>query len=193
VEREFASHLIKVNTENALYYPLIETDQSYSNHEQSRHTNDPKTLKDDTKWRKSLASRIATRFEQMTLPVWREACRLFHHNENELKAFRILLAKFGDDFSSETIRLTVANLYELGRRLSIYWGGKKRRYKLTKREMATGKLECPRCRNYMQKRVYRHGKKNWQCLGCGFAISPKDITNSKEFEDAEAASAIEGD
>ena len=182
VERESASNLIKINMENSVYYPLLETDQSYSTHEQSRHINDPKTLKSDAKWRKSIASRVAERFEKQTLPLWREACRIYHNNINEIQAFRKLSKMFSDDFSSETIRLTVANLYELGRRLAIYWGNNKRRYKLTKREMKTGKLECPRCHNLMKKRVYRHGKKNWQCVGCGFAISPKDIINSGDIE-----------
>jgi len=172
--------------------PNLSLDQWYSTWEGVRYINDPETEKLDAKWRKSLASRLADAyvahekrariirsFEKRTLPVWRAACHAFHHGFSEMDAFRFLAAEFGSELGMETVRLTVANLYEASRRLpprlALYWKDSNRRYKVTKREKSSGKIVCPRCKGILKPRAYSHGKKCFQCRTCGFSISPHDL------------------
>lgn len=146
--------------------------QWYSTWEGVNNINDPDTIKAEKKWRSSLASSIVKSFEEKTLPVWRQACRAWHQNLDEITAFKRLSSIFSEDFGSDTIRLTVSNLY----RNAIYWRNNKRQYRVTKKEQETGKLKCPRCSGMnMKSRVYRQGKRVMMCDDCGFSISPKDL------------------
>ncbi len=94
----------------------------------------------------------------------------------ELETYIKMTTAFADDFGEDAVRLTVANLYELGRRVAIYWKDKKRRYKTTQQEKETKKYSCPRCRGLLRPRVYRQGKRFLLCKTCGFSIHGRDIT-----------------
>jgi hypothetical protein len=163
------------------FVPPIALNQWYSTWEGSRMVNDKDLLKEEDKWRKALTAstvQIITKHEQNTMPVWRQACKAWHDGLDEVEAFRVLSFQFGEEFGDETIRLTISNLYSLGRqtKLAIYWKDNTRRYKVTKKEKDTGRLKCPRCGGTrMKPRVYRQGKKLIQCRDCGFSISPKDL------------------
>jgi hypothetical protein len=163
---------------SATFQPPMQADQSYSTHEMSRNINSPEVVKADEKWRKSLASTIVEKYEEYTLPVWRAACEAWHCEMPEIEAFTKMSAVFGPEYGQEAVRLTVANLYELGRRLGLYWKDPKRRYKTTQQEKKTGKFNCPRCKGGLQPRVYKHGGRVLLCKGCGFVIHPKDISRS---------------
>jgi hypothetical protein len=158
------------------FLPPLAADQSYSTHEMSRNIDSPEVVKADDKWRKSLASRIVEQYEVYTLPLWRAACESWYCEIPELEAFQRMAKVFGPEYGTEAVRLTVANLYELGRRIALYWKDPKRRYKTTQQEKASGKLSCPRCKGVLKPRVYRHGGRVMLCKGCGFAIHPKDIS-----------------
>jgi hypothetical protein len=179
-------------------------DQWYSTWEGIRLINDEKTQKADEKWRKKLSTRLADAYveqerakalimahEERTLPVWRAACHALHHEISEFDAFRFLAAEFRHAFSLETIRLTVANLYEASRRLpprlALYWKDNNRRYKVTKREKSSGKFICPRCKGNLKPRTYSHGKRCLQCKTCGFSIAPHDLVWDVDQQEPEAA------
>src|SRR3989304_593812 len=132
-EQESPAELVKLNNELIQYFPPS-IDQSYSSLDQAKNTDDKDTLKSDAKWRKSLASRAVVRFEEEAKPVWREACRLWHQNTDEIEAFQRLSSKFGDRFSHDVVRLTISNLYNMGKRFAIYWRDKNRQYRVTKKE-----------------------------------------------------------
>lgn len=157
VEIEAASELIK---DKSNYYPPPSFDQSYSTWEQSR---------------KSLAARVVDRYEEATKPLWRAACEAWHCGMPEVEAFVKMAAVFGHKFGEDAVRITVANLYELGRRIAIYWKDTKRRYKVTQREKESGIICCPRCKGLMKPRVYRQGRRVLLCKTCGFVIHPKDV------------------
>lgn len=171
-EVETASELIK-DTSN--YFGATQADQSYSTWEGSRNINSPAVQKADEKWRKSLASRVAVAYEEKTLPLWRAACEAWHCGMDEVETFFRMSSVFGPEYGQEAVRVTVSNLYELGRRLAIYWKDGKRRYKVTQKEKSSGKIVCPRCKGMLKPRVYRAGRRVLQCLKCGFSIHPKDI------------------
>ncbi len=151
-------------------------DQSYSSWEGERNKDGKVVQKSDDKWRKSLASRVASTYEVNTLPLWRAACEAWHCNMPELETYIKMTTAFADDFGEDAVRLTVANLYELGRRVAIYWKDKKRRYKTTQQEKETKKYSCPRCRGLLRPRVYRQGKRFLLCKTCGFSLHPADLT-----------------
>ncbi len=169
-----ASELVIDRSES--FQPPLAADQSYSTHEMSRNINSPEVVKADDKWRKSLASQIVDGYEHYTLPIWRAACEAWFCEMPEVEAFQKMSAIFGPRYGQEAVRLTVANLYELGRRLAIYWKNPKRRYKTTQKEKSSGKLGCPRCHGELKPRVYRHGGRVMLCKGCGFVINPRDIS-----------------
>lgn len=175
-------------------------DSLYSTWESSRLINDPITakadkkwfeglLKQDEKWRKQVASvgqarllrlaRIVLSYEERTRPVWITACKAWYDGLGEIAAFRRVAEVHARDFGFDAVRLTVSNLYGLAAspdpRLALYWKDGGRKYKVTKREKDSGSLSCPRCRNSLKPRIYRHQKKVLQCRGCGFTISPKDL------------------
>ncbi|KKK67505.1 hypothetical protein LCGC14_2953400 [marine sediment metagenome] len=127
----------------------------------------------DDRWPKGRSETAS--FEELTKPVWRLACHAWYRGMDEISAFNVVLATFGDDFGDECCRLTVANLYESSRRFSIYWKDNSRRYKVTKREKSTEKLTCPRCKGIMKPRKVRTDQHCLQCKGCGFSISPQDL------------------
>jgi hypothetical protein len=165
---------------SASFQPPMMADQMYSTHEMSRNINSPEVVEADKKWRKSLAAEIVDRYENYTMPLYRAACEAWHCEMSELEAFTKMAQVFGPTFGQDAVRITVGNLYELGRRLALYWKDPKRRYKTTQREKQTGKLECPRCHSALKPRVYRHGGRVMLCKGCGFAIHPRDIAASRK-------------
>jgi ribosomal protein L37AE/L43A len=170
--------------------PLVEgLDQSYSTWESARHTHNGAEFKDNEKWRKSLAShitdrhllykRIVAKYEQRTLPIWRAACKAWHKGKDEFEAFRIINAAYGETFGDDAVRLTVANLYGLGRHLALYWKNNKRQYQVTQKEKSSGKVTCPRCKSILKPRVFRQGQKVLSCRTCGFSIHPEDLINGQ--------------
>ena len=164
-----------------------------------RFINDEKTEKADAKWRKSLSSRVAdrylrasfssqlvARYEELTKPAWRLACKAWYHDLDEVGAYRAVFAACGKDFGDDCCRRTVANLYESARRnVAIYWKDSGRRYKVTNKEKETQQLLCPRCKGLLKPRVYRQGKNCMQCKGCGFTISPKDLVWDESVQTGE--------
>ena len=93
----------------------------------------------------------------------------------EMETFLRMSSVFSDDFSSDAIRITVANVYESGRRLAIYWRDNKRQYKTTQQEKDSKKFACPRCKGILKPRVYRQGRRILLCKLCGFSIHPSDL------------------
>ena len=173
-EESPASELI-IDRSN-MFQPPMQADQSYSTHEMSRNINSPEVVKADEKWRKSLSSTIVEKYENYTLPLWRAACEAWHCEMPEIEAFAKMSVAFGPQYGQDAVRLTVGNLYELGRRrLALYWKNPKRRYKTTQQEKQTGKFKCPRCKGALVPRVYKHGGRVLLCKGCGFVIHPKDL------------------
>lgn len=170
------------------YVPPMDVDQGYATWEKSRWTAGKEVEKADAKWRKKLSSRVAdiwlhgtisqrvaAKYEQKTLPIWRDACHAWHCGAGEVEAFIGLDKRYSSEFGSDAVRLTVSNLYELGRRLALYWKDTKRRYKVTQREKTNGQVSCPRCKNELKPRVYRQGRRVLMCRTCGFTIHPIDL------------------
>lgn len=189
-EHEQPSELIRDASEAA--FPPLLLDQLPDTVERQTHRNSDADFKADVKYRKSLGTtinrvahiheyeqrvkRIAARFEQHTLPIKKATCLAFHQGMDEVQAFLAVSEKHASQFGSEPIRLTVSNFYETARRIAIYWKDSNRRYKVTNKERASGKLKCPRCGTIpLKPRAYRQGKKVLACGSCGFAISPKDL------------------
>jgi hypothetical protein len=168
VESESATELVRDLSGD---FPGPAMDQSYSTWESSRGTSSPAIDKADAKWRSSLSSD----FERLTLPVWRAACLEWHREVPEVTAVMRVSADMADEFGFDVVRRTVANLYGLGGRLALYWKDSKRRYKVTQKELSSGKINCARCKTPMKPRVYSHGKNVLQCKNCGFSIHPKDL------------------
>lgn len=171
-EIETASELVKDVTD---YVAPPSADQSYSTWEHSRYDNSPETVKADKKWRGSLASRILSRYEERTKPLWRAACEAWHCGMPEVETFVRMSSVFGPEYGEDAVRTTIANLYEHGRRLALYWKDQKRRYKVTQEEKATGVIKCPRCKSSMKPRTYRQGRKILMCRTCGFSLHPSDL------------------
>jgi hypothetical protein len=171
-ELETASELIRDTSE---YFAPSQADQSYSTWEGARNINSKPVQKADEKFRKSLASRAVDAYEDRTLPLWRAACEAWHCGMDEVETYFRMSSTFGPEYGQEAVRLTVSNLYELGRRVAIYWKNNKRRYKVTQQEKSSGKVSCPRCKGLLKPRVYRAGKKVLQCQDCSFVIHPKDL------------------
>lgn len=177
------------------FIPPLAMDQHYWTYESCYHEDSKDTQKVNDKWRKKLSSRIAdrhlqqhalkriiSRHEEDTMPVYRAACKAWHFGLDEIEAFRRISAELGDNFTTDSIRLTISNLYNFGQRLAIYWKDTSRRYRVTKRERESGQLHCPRCardkdgnRPILKPRTYRQSKKVYSCSKCGFHISPKDL------------------
>jgi len=151
------------------------TDQSYSTLEGARSFNDSGNVESDQEWRSSLASEIVAGYEDRTLPVYRAACKAMHDGLDEVTAFVTLSKVMAEEFGTDTVRRTVANLYEAGRRMAIYWVDPSRQYRVTQKEKNGGVLACPRCRGTLKPRTFRQGKKVLLCKGCGFTIHPKDL------------------
>jgi ribosomal protein L37AE/L43A len=166
-------------------------DQGYATWEKSRWTAGKEVEKSDAKWRKklstvaervadrylngTLAQRVAAKYEYLTLPVWRLSCKAWHEGLDEFEAFKKVSSEYSEQFGFDTVQVTVANLYELGRRLGLYWKDSKRKYRVTQKEKSSGKFACPRCKNLLKPRVYRQGRRVLMCKTCGFTIHPKDL------------------
>jgi len=185
-QQESPVELVKDISEDLV--PPEHVDQGYATWEKSRWTAGKEVEKSDAKWRKSLSSRVAQRwlqktlaqrvaaeYEERTKPIWRTACKAWHDGLNEFQAFRHVARTHSDEFGFDAVSLTVANLYELGRRLALYWKDTKRRYKVTQKEKTSGKVACPRCKNPLKPRVYRQGQRVLACRTCGFTIHPEDL------------------
>ena len=123
----------------------------------------------------AMSSKIASAYERKTLPVWRLACKLMHFGSNEFETFKTLHSEFGAEFGTDTIRITVANLYETARRMAVYWHDSKRKYRVTRKERASGKYTCPRCKSILKPRIFRQNQKVMACKVCGFTIHPEDL------------------
>lgn len=136
---------------------------------------------EDVAWRRVLASsgplrqRVAAAYEVRTLPMWRLACKAWSAGATEIDAFRIVAGSLGEEFGYEPVRVTVANLYGLGRRIALYWKDNRRRYRVTQKEKASGKMTCPRCKTTLKPHTYRAGQRVHLCRQCGFSIHPKDL------------------
>jgi ribosomal protein L37AE/L43A len=182
-EQESPTELVK--DVSGHFVPPMAMDQTLSTWESARYTGG-EILEDeqDAAWRRVLASRVSgtssgsrivAAYERNTLPVWRAACKALHEGNEEFVAFRSVLSSCADDFGPEVVRITVGNLYELGRRYALYWKDNKRRYKVTQREKETGSVCCPRCKGTMKPRIYRQGQRVLMCRTCGFSIHPRDL------------------
>lgn len=172
-EQETPSELLRLDESHGM--PPVTVDQGLSTWERTRHEDGKAIDKIDTKWRKSLAARAADAYEESTLPLWRAACEAWHCQMPEVETYVKMVAAFGEEYGEDAVRLTVANLYELGRHVAIYWKDKKRRYKTTQQEKDSKKFACPRCRGNLRPRVYRQGRRFLLCKTCGFSIHPKDL------------------
>lgn len=172
-EQESPVELVKDSSGD--FTPLMAVNQYYLSYESEYHTHSEQKDKEANKWRKSIASAIVDKFEISTLPVWRAACKAWHHQLNELDAFQKISVVLASEFGTDTIRRTVSNLYGLGEKLAIYYKDNKRRYRVTNKEKTSGRLICPRCKSYLKPRTYRQGKKVFLCKQCGFTISPQDL------------------
>lgn len=170
------------------FIPPEGVDQGYSTWEKSRWTAGKEVEKADAKWRKSLAGRVAHKwlhgtvaqrvaaeYERRTLPMWRSACKAWHDGHDEFKAFRHVASVHAEEFGYPAVEITVGNLYELGRRLALYWKDSNRRYRVTQKEKSSGKVACPRCKNTLKPHVYRQGQRVLTCRTCGFTIHPEDL------------------
>lgn len=144
--------------------------------EASRHVNGEAAGKADAKWRKSVASSVVDEYERRTLPLWRAACEAWHCEMPEVDSYLQMASVFGPEFGDDAVRITVSNLYGLGRRMAIYWKDQNRRYKVTQQEAKSGKVFCPRCKGNLKPRVFRQGEKVLACRSCGFSIHPSDLT-----------------
>lgn len=189
-EHEQPSELIR-DASDAARPPLI-LDQLPYTVERSQHSNSDADFKADEKYRKSVSGtmaqrvaqiynyeqrirRIAQAYEVHTLPIKRAVCLAFHKGQSEIEAYVSVGSQFATVYGSEPVRLTVSNFYETARRLAIYWKDNSRRYKVTQRERASGKLKCPRCAEPLKPKTYRQGQKIFNCSACGFSISPEDL------------------
>ena len=171
VEQEYATELI--HDVSGDYIPPL-YDQSYSTWEKSRNVNSKAVVDADKKWRGSIASTVVRKYEEKTLNLYRAACKAMHFGLDEVSAFVRISADLADIYGSDAVRRTVANLYGEGKRLAIYWKDPKRKYRVTQKEKAAGKLFCPRCKGELKPRVYKHGGRVLACRSCGFAINPSD-------------------
>jgi len=153
-------------------------DQSYSTWESTRYKDDPDTLKNDVKWRKSLASDISEEFSRLTLPIYKAACKAWYQELPEMEVLVTLSSIYSPKYGFEPVRKSVDDVYSSGRRIAIYWGSSNRKYRVTQSEMVTGKYKCPRCGNGLKPRTFRHLKRLMSCggpSGCGFSIHNKDL------------------
>ena len=171
-ELETASELIR---DTSGFFAVTQADQSYSTWEGARNDGSDAAQKADQKFRKKLSSRVVDAYEDLTLPLWRAACEAWHCEMDEIETYFRMASVFGKEYGQEAVRLTVSNLYEHGRRLSIYWKNNKRRYKVTQKEKSSGKVVCPRCKGMLKPRTYRQGKRVLQCQNCSFVIHPSDL------------------
>jgi hypothetical protein len=167
------AELVKVGSNDFL--PPMKLDQSYSTWEKSKYTTSPEIEKDDTKWRKSVASTIVRDFERETFPVYRAACQAFHSGTSEMDAIVKISSSLGSEYGYDVVRRTVGNLYGLSRRIAIYWKNSQRQYQVSQSERATGRLSCPRCAGKLASRRYRANRDIMQCRACGFSIHQRDL------------------
>lgn len=171
VESEAASSLVKDVSGD---YAPTSIDQSYSTWESAAWSSSKDSVKEDAKWRKSLASELVTEFEDSTLPIWRQACREWHVGSNELEALSNM-EEACDEYGFDTVRRTISNLYSHAHHIAIYWKDSKRRYKVTQREKESKRFSCPRCKFVLKPRTYTQGRRLLQCKSCGFSIAPRDL------------------
>lgn len=172
-EQELATYLVKDMSGDFAPPDPISSGLTW---EAARHVDGKEVEKQDAKWRKSVAASVVHAYEARTLPLWRAACEAWHCAMPEMDAYLGMASSFGGEYGDDAVRITVSNLYELGRRFAIYWKDQKRRYKVTQQEAKSGKVSCPRCKGLLKPRVFRQGERVLSCKGCGFSIHPADLT-----------------
>lgn len=182
-EQESPTELVR---DTSGHFPPSSADQTYVTWDAVRSVSSLSKeeigkLDDASAWKRILSSdaplsrRIASAYEARTAPMWRAACESWHRGESEMEAFDRVASTFGDEFGYEAARVTVSNLYGLGRHLALYWKDNKRRYRVTQKEKSSGKMTCPRCKNTLKPHTYRAGQRVHLCRTCGFSIHPKDL------------------
>lgn len=171
-ELEFASELVH-DVSFTTRPPTADT--SYSTWEGARNQNDSANVEADQEWRSKLSSEIVALYEARTMPIYRAACQAMHEGLDEVAAFAAIANSMAEEYGTDAVRITVANLWEAGRRMAIYWVDPKRQYRVTQKEKNSGLMSCPRCKGSLKPRVYRQGKRVLNCKACGFTISPRDV------------------
>ncbi len=169
-EQEYPSTLNPVLSQDVK--SILDLNQWYSNWDAARHgiygdEPDPGYS--------AMSAKVAAAYERKTLSLWRTACKLMHHGFDELGAFKQLSSEFGEEFGTDAVRRTVANLYETARRLAVYWHDSNRRYRVTRKERDSGVYTCPRCKSILKPRTFRQNQKVMACRSCGFTIHPRDL------------------
>lgn len=167
------TELVKVGSID--FIPPLELDQTYSTYERSLYSGNAKKEKEYSKWRKSLASSIVSEFESNTMPVYKMACEAMGSGLSEVECFTKVSSELGSQYGFDVVKRTVSNLYNQGRRLALYWRASERKYKASKREVASGSYICPKCHSAMKKTRFSHRQDLKQCYDCGFAILNADI------------------
>lgn len=162
-EQEQPSCLIPIPDEKS----VLDLDQWYSNWDAESHGAYGES-----------AARVASEYERATLPMWRMACKAMHRGMNEFEAFKQVGSEFSCQFGTDSVRRTVANLYETARRLAVYWHDSKRRYRVTRKERESGVFTCPRCKSPLKPRTFRQNQRVLACKTCGFTIHPRDVVTS---------------
>ena len=130
----------------------------------------------------AMPARIASKYEEVTLPVWRAACKEMHYGANEFEAFTRLSSQFSNGYGSDTIRRTVSNLYGAARRMAA--SKMRRMHKVTHAERTSGVINCPDCHTAMSYKNSSYGKdgkadKVHVCSKCHYVIHPKSLYYGK--------------
>lgn len=179
VESESPVELIKSISEQFMG-PTQDT--GYSSYEAVVHTSDKNTEKDNLKFRRSIASAeiesIKEDFEDAILPTRIAVFKALYDGCTPDEAF--------DRVSSSVSRVGLAAVqseiettYMDGHRLAIYRKkNSERQYRMTRGEIETGRINCPRCASKLYDRRFRANRNVKQCRSCGFTIHSQDIRRS---------------
>jgi hypothetical protein len=99
----------------------------------------------------------------------------FHRGSTKGRISSVVFEKFSDSFTRESVQEAVDDVFSLSHKIAIYWKDSKRKYKVTKREINSKRVICPRCKGLLKPRSYTHQNKLLSCKNCGFAIHPGDL------------------
>jgi hypothetical protein len=183
IESESPAELVKVVDAN---FVANESVDSYDTHESAsaNRTKFKKTSSDrKLSFADASAKEMRNEFETLNKPVYIAAAKSIHDGKSEIQARHDLVWKFAKDFGYDAVNDIVNDVYGQGYRLAIYWKASQRKYQLTKSEISSGKMNCPRCRKAMGKVRYKHQTSLSQCKRCGFAITHEDILKSAPMEE----------
>jgi hypothetical protein len=176
VESESPAELVKM--ENSYKLP-IQQNSGYDTYESATHTRNDDTKKANAEWRKSVASEITESlkrdFEASHKNVYHAACKQLHDDKSEKQAKEIIRLKFAATNGFDACDSIVGDVYGQGFRLALYWKAQQRRYQSTRREKATKRYSCPKCRELMKPLRYRFKEDLNHCGVCGFTIYGGDI------------------